>query len=171
VADAFDAMTSPRPYRPALSPEAALAELDGGAGVQFDPTVIQAFTSIPRARLTEIGRYYGSRAQSEPSGPDRGESGRPSPVGPGRHPAEPPASSPSGTAVAGAEQRNGQAPSAAEAAFPDGAREHGDLIAELKRALGGETGSVRVIDDRHADRTIPPRDGRGGGPLDPVIDP
>ena len=37
VADAFDAMTSVRPYRPALSVAAALAELERCAGSQFDP--------------------------------------------------------------------------------------------------------------------------------------
>jgi putative nucleotidyltransferase with HDIG domain len=44
VADAFDAMTSTRPYRAALSPDAALAELDRCAGTQFDPSVARAFT-------------------------------------------------------------------------------------------------------------------------------
>ena len=37
VADAFDAMTSTRPYRPALPVEAALAEVARCAGTQFDP--------------------------------------------------------------------------------------------------------------------------------------
>jgi diguanylate cyclase (GGDEF)-like protein len=39
VADAYDAMTSNRLYRPRRSPEAALAELLACAGTQFDPTV------------------------------------------------------------------------------------------------------------------------------------
>jgi diguanylate cyclase (GGDEF)-like protein len=44
VCDAFDAMTTPRPYRTTpLSVEAALAELRAGAGTQFDPTVVAAF--------------------------------------------------------------------------------------------------------------------------------
>jgi two-component system, cell cycle response regulator len=43
VADAFDAMTSPRPYSPALTPEAALEELERCAGTQFDPAVVAAF--------------------------------------------------------------------------------------------------------------------------------
>ncbi|MBW6463307.1 MAG: HD-GYP domain-containing protein [Bacillota bacterium] len=46
VADAFDAMTSDRPYRKALSPELALKELEEGAGTQFDPKVVEAFTRI-----------------------------------------------------------------------------------------------------------------------------
>ncbi|HEY6052503.1 MAG TPA: HD-GYP domain-containing protein [Gaiellaceae bacterium] len=37
VADAFDAMTSTRPYRPALPVDAALAEVARCAGTQFDP--------------------------------------------------------------------------------------------------------------------------------------
>lgn len=40
TADAFDAMTSDRPYRRALSVEAALAELQRHAGTQFDATCV-----------------------------------------------------------------------------------------------------------------------------------
>ena len=43
VADAFDAMTSDRPYRLALPPEQALEELERCAGSQFDPEVATAF--------------------------------------------------------------------------------------------------------------------------------
>jgi HD-GYP domain-containing protein (c-di-GMP phosphodiesterase class II) len=43
VADAFDAMISNRPYRPALSVSRALAEVRGCAGTQFDPAVVRAF--------------------------------------------------------------------------------------------------------------------------------
>jgi HD-GYP domain-containing protein (c-di-GMP phosphodiesterase class II) len=45
VADAFDAMTSPRPYSTARSPDAALEELRRCAGTQFDPTVVDAFVA------------------------------------------------------------------------------------------------------------------------------
>jgi diguanylate cyclase (GGDEF)-like protein/putative nucleotidyltransferase with HDIG domain len=41
VADAYDAMTSDRVYRPKLSHEDAIAELERCAGAQFDPTVVQ----------------------------------------------------------------------------------------------------------------------------------
>jgi HD-GYP domain-containing protein (c-di-GMP phosphodiesterase class II) len=43
LADAFDAMTSSRPYRPALPLHRALAEVRACAGSQFDPTVVRAF--------------------------------------------------------------------------------------------------------------------------------
>jgi len=44
VADAFEAMTSARPYRMTpLTPEQAVAELRKFAGVQFDPVVVDAF--------------------------------------------------------------------------------------------------------------------------------
>ena len=43
VADAFDAMTSPRPYRAALTLELALEEVARCAGSQFDPGIAEAF--------------------------------------------------------------------------------------------------------------------------------
>ena len=46
VADAFDAMTSTRPYREALPEEDALAELKRNAGTHFDPRVVGAFEEI-----------------------------------------------------------------------------------------------------------------------------
>jgi two-component system cell cycle response regulator len=45
VCDSYDAMTSDRSYRRAMSEEVALAELDAGAGSQFDPDVVAAFLS------------------------------------------------------------------------------------------------------------------------------
>jgi response regulator RpfG family c-di-GMP phosphodiesterase len=62
VADSFDAMTSTRPYRSALPHEVALAEVVRGKGVHFDPRVISAFATIPRARITEISRHQDIRA-------------------------------------------------------------------------------------------------------------
>lgn len=43
VADTYDAMTSDRVYRKALSHQVAVAEIRRGAGSQFDPTVVEAF--------------------------------------------------------------------------------------------------------------------------------
>jgi HD-GYP domain-containing protein (c-di-GMP phosphodiesterase class II) len=41
VCDAFDAMTSERPYRPAISVDAALEELRSNAGTQFDAAIVE----------------------------------------------------------------------------------------------------------------------------------
>jgi diguanylate cyclase (GGDEF)-like protein len=46
VADAFAAMTAPRPYRAAFSPKRARAELQARAGSQFDHDVVEAFLSL-----------------------------------------------------------------------------------------------------------------------------
>ena len=46
VADAFDAMTSDRPYRPALSHDEALAEVERCAGTQFDPQIARIFLEL-----------------------------------------------------------------------------------------------------------------------------
>ena len=43
VADAFDAMTSGRPYRRSMTTEEALAELRANAGTQFDPLCVRLF--------------------------------------------------------------------------------------------------------------------------------
>ncbi|MGB9715526.1 MAG: diguanylate cyclase [Thermodesulfovibrionales bacterium] len=43
IADAFSAMVSARPYRPAMSYQEALLELKEQAGKQFDPELVQAF--------------------------------------------------------------------------------------------------------------------------------
>jgi HD-GYP domain-containing protein (c-di-GMP phosphodiesterase class II) len=46
VADAFDAMTSDRPYRRKRDPESAVAELIRHSGRQFDPDVVAAFREL-----------------------------------------------------------------------------------------------------------------------------
>ncbi len=46
VADAFDAMTSDRPYRKAKPQEEALAEILRHSGSQFDPGVVRAFLTV-----------------------------------------------------------------------------------------------------------------------------
>jgi putative nucleotidyltransferase with HDIG domain len=45
VADAYEAITSNRPYRRARSPQEALQEIRKGIGTQFDPRVVEAFES------------------------------------------------------------------------------------------------------------------------------
>jgi putative nucleotidyltransferase with HDIG domain len=54
VADSFDAMTSDRPYRRAMSIDAACAEIARCRGTQFDPVVADAFGLVPRERLARI---------------------------------------------------------------------------------------------------------------------
>lgn len=54
VADTFDAMTSTRPYRQALTPEEALAEIIRHRGTQFDPDIVDALI-----RVYERGRLNG----------------------------------------------------------------------------------------------------------------
>jgi len=46
AADAFDALTSPRPYREAVSPAAAIATIHARAGTLLDPTVVVALGSV-----------------------------------------------------------------------------------------------------------------------------
>ena len=48
VADAYDAMTSDRPYRRALTSERAISELERCAGTQFDPDVVAVFAEAWR---------------------------------------------------------------------------------------------------------------------------
>lgn len=46
VADAFDAMSSRRPYRDVMAMSRVLAELSAGAGVQFDPVVVETLKEL-----------------------------------------------------------------------------------------------------------------------------
>ena len=57
VADAFDAMTSDRPYRPAMPSERAFLELIGKAGTHFDPNCVYAFMRMRQkieSRMREV---------------------------------------------------------------------------------------------------------------------
>ena len=57
VADAFDAMTSDRPYRSKRPLATAMEEIVRGAGTQFDPVAADAFSTIPLPRLEQISRH------------------------------------------------------------------------------------------------------------------
>ena len=72
VADAFDAMTSTRSYRVALTQDYAFAELRRHAGTQFDPDVVETFVEV----LTASGEQYGSPVEiSEEEARRRAEHG------------------------------------------------------------------------------------------------
>ena len=58
IADAYDAMTSDRPYRKAMHHQDALAELRRNAGTQFDPTLVEKFIEIQGAFQSPNGRIY-----------------------------------------------------------------------------------------------------------------
>ncbi len=58
VADAFDAMTSNRPYRQALPVEQAFEEIRKGAGRHFDPICVEAFLSL-RSEIEKMARDAG----------------------------------------------------------------------------------------------------------------
>ena len=66
VADTFDAMTSARPYRKALSVQVAVEELHRYCDTQFDPAVVQALMQLgPEAIFAELSRIQsGSRPGS-----------------------------------------------------------------------------------------------------------
>lgn len=61
VVDTFDAMTSDRPYRPALSIDAAREEVARFSGKQFDPRVAEAFLAIDQ----EVWEHIRSRVHTE----------------------------------------------------------------------------------------------------------
>lgn len=54
VADAFDAMTSDRPYRKGLPADAAFAEIEKQRGKQFDPNAANAFLRIKQRIIQEM---------------------------------------------------------------------------------------------------------------------
>jgi HD-GYP domain-containing protein (c-di-GMP phosphodiesterase class II) len=54
VADAFDAMTTDRPYRLGMDFPTAIGEINNGAGSQFDPAIVEAFLVSLTTQLTAI---------------------------------------------------------------------------------------------------------------------
>jgi HD-GYP domain-containing protein (c-di-GMP phosphodiesterase class II) len=51
--DAYNAMTTDRPYRPAMARQSALEELSTHSGTQFDPTVVTALTHVVKESQPE----------------------------------------------------------------------------------------------------------------------
>ena len=56
VADSFDAMTTDRPYQKARQTWEALEIIQNGAGNQFDPEVVEAFSEVMRRRPAGVQR-------------------------------------------------------------------------------------------------------------------
>ena len=67
VCDAFDAMTTTRPYRKGLDPELAIEELRQRKGIQFDPMYLNAFiTAWEKGSITDALKEEGQ--EEHPSG-------------------------------------------------------------------------------------------------------
>jgi two-component system cell cycle response regulator len=64
VCDAFDAMTSTRPYSEAKTADVAIDELKRCAGTQFDPVVVAAFADLLAGRGLPVWRARSSRSKS-----------------------------------------------------------------------------------------------------------
>jgi len=60
VCDAFDAMTSERPYRPAMTDDAAILELKRNAGTQFDAEIVEEFC---RTHMHDLPRPHAVAGQ------------------------------------------------------------------------------------------------------------
>jgi diguanylate cyclase (GGDEF)-like protein/putative nucleotidyltransferase with HDIG domain len=65
VADAFDAMTSPRQYRKMLSYEEAIEELKKCAGIQFDPEIVEIFIGLRSKLFSPAKLLQGDHLQQE----------------------------------------------------------------------------------------------------------
>ncbi|RKP54151.1 HD domain-containing protein [Cohnella endophytica] len=64
IADAYDAMTSDRPYRKGMSPERALGILENGGGDQWDPHLTRLFVEWAKCELLPVDRAYAEVAAS-----------------------------------------------------------------------------------------------------------
>jgi HD-GYP domain-containing protein (c-di-GMP phosphodiesterase class II) len=59
VADALDAMTTDRPYRPGARFADARREIVGAAGTQFDPDVVRALDQMSDSLLERLRAQIG----------------------------------------------------------------------------------------------------------------
>ena len=66
VADAFDAMTSTRPYRKGMDPKIGIERLQEGKGKQFDPALVDALTTCyENGKIDRVLQdYYKNEARS-----------------------------------------------------------------------------------------------------------
>lgn len=67
VADSFDAMTTPRPYRRAFSPDKARQTLREGKGTQWDPRIVDAFLELHLAPTPEPAQTQPAFREREPA--------------------------------------------------------------------------------------------------------
>jgi putative nucleotidyltransferase with HDIG domain len=65
--DAFDAMTTTRAYRKAMPLAEALAELQAGAGTQFDPRVASVVVDLLRHEAATASAHAGTRSAQHPT--------------------------------------------------------------------------------------------------------
>jgi response regulator RpfG family c-di-GMP phosphodiesterase len=62
IVDAYDALTTDRPYRRAMDHSAAIQELQRCSGSHFDPRLVGAFAQVPAAAWAEMRRQTEARA-------------------------------------------------------------------------------------------------------------
>lgn len=67
VVDAWDAMTTDRPYRPSLGETEALRRLRNGAGNQWDPRVVETFIDLLRSGRLRLADLPGTIETNGPS--------------------------------------------------------------------------------------------------------
>ena len=67
VADTFDAMTSDRPYRKALSVDEAVDELQRCSGTQFDPDISEAFIRVLKSGKIRFVEAFDEEKQDSSS--------------------------------------------------------------------------------------------------------
>jgi putative nucleotidyltransferase with HDIG domain len=69
VADAYDAMTSPRPFRDSYGHDNAIERLEAGSGIQFDPEIVRTFLSMEelgKIRASVAAGFCGGRLSTSP---------------------------------------------------------------------------------------------------------
>ena len=64
VVDAYEAMTSERPYRRGLSLDEALARLQAAAGTQFDPEVVEVFVELVFSHQDYFSKLLDDRSKA-----------------------------------------------------------------------------------------------------------
>ncbi len=75
VVDAYDAMTTPRPYRHPLAHGPACQALGKGSGTQFDPDVVRAFLSVPGEEWSRIRTDVDRACEGDPRSLAHGRNG------------------------------------------------------------------------------------------------